>query len=184
MKHDSWFHTVFTEQGSSALQLKAAKVMDTFTRLPGCAGQRKENSQIGMSRHLDSSTTRQMAQNTVHYGRPSRSSQAESVRSSFGRTTMGKAIREYPFETWLGEDSKLGMSLCTSWKRIILICVCEWHNIGWKETKSSSDVEIAQQRSRFGRTNIFPVSCILGLPKQNHKDVNVPILPQPTIPIG
>ena len=25
------------------------------------------------------------------------------------------------------------MSLCSSWKRIILICVCGWHKIGWKE---------------------------------------------------
>ena len=38
-----------------------------------------ENSQIGMSRHLDSSTTTQMAQIMVQYGRPSRSSWKESV---------------------------------------------------------------------------------------------------------
>ena len=55
------------------------------------------------------------------------------------------------------------MSLCTSWTRIILICVCGWHKIGWKETKSWSDVESAQQRSWFGRTNISPWSCILGM---------------------
>ena len=55
------------------------------------------------------------------------------------------------------------MSLCSSWKRIILICVCGWPKIGWKETKSWTDVETTQQRSRFGRTNIFPGSCILGL---------------------
>ena len=36
------------------------------------------------------------------------------VRSSFGRTVMGKAILENPFETWLGEHSKLGMSLRSS----------------------------------------------------------------------
>ena len=35
--------------------------------------------------------------------------------------------------------------------------------IGRKETKSWSDVESTQQRSRFGRTNIFPRSRILGL---------------------
>ena len=34
---------------------------------------------------------------------------------------------------------------------------------GWKETKYCSDVESAQQRSRFGRTNIFPGSRVLGL---------------------
>ena len=61
------------------------------------------------------------------------SSRKESVRSSFGRTIMGKVIWEHPIETWLGENSKLGMSLCASSKRIILISVCGWHQIGWKK---------------------------------------------------
>ena len=60
-----------------------------------------ENFKIGMSRHLDSSTTTQMAWIMVEYGRSSRSSWAKSVRSSFGRTTMGKAIWENPFEARL-----------------------------------------------------------------------------------
>ena len=90
------------------------------------------------------STTTQMAKIMVQYGRPSCSSWTKSVRSSFGRTIMGKAIWENPFETWLEENSKLGMSLCTSWKRIIIICVFGWHKIGWKETKSWSDVESTQ----------------------------------------
>ena len=81
VKDDSGSYAVFTEQGSSASQMTAAQVMDTISRLPGCAGQAAyavsaksqvkmedapnimENSQIGMSRHLDSSTTTQMAQN-------------------------------------------------------------------------------------------------------------------------
>ena len=99
----------------------------------------------------------------VQYGRPSRSSWTQSVWSSFGRTIMGKAIWEDPIEAWLGESSKLGMSLCTSSKRIILICVCGRHQIGWKETKPWSDVETTQQRSWFGRTSIFPGSCTLGM---------------------
>ena len=74
----------------------------------------------------------------------------------------GKAIWEEPIETWLGENSKLGMSLCTSWKRTILSVYVDDIKIGLKETKSWSDVETTQQ-SRFGRTNIFPGSCILGL---------------------
>ena len=39
MKDDSGSYAVFTEQGSSASQMKAAKVMDIISRLPGCAGQ-------------------------------------------------------------------------------------------------------------------------------------------------
>ena len=118
------------------------------------------NSKIGVSRHLGSSITTQMAKIMVQHRRPSRSFWAKSVRSSFGRTIMGKAIWENSIETWLGENSKMGMSLCSSWKRIILFCVCGWHQIDWKKTKHWSDVENTQHRSWFGRTDIFPWSCM------------------------
>ena len=39
VKDDSGFYAVFTEQGSSASQMTAAKIMDIISRLPGCAGQ-------------------------------------------------------------------------------------------------------------------------------------------------
>ena len=38
-KDDSGFYAVFTEQGSSASQMTAAKIMDIISRLPGCDGQ-------------------------------------------------------------------------------------------------------------------------------------------------
>ena len=91
-----------------------------------------------------------MAYIKVQYGRPSRFSWVKSLWSSFGRTIVGKAIWENPIETWLGENSKLWMSLCSSLQRIILICFCGWHKIGWKETKYWSDVE-STQRSWFER---------------------------------
>ena len=79
VKDDSGSYAVFTEQGSSASQMTAAKIMDIISRLPGCDGQATDtvsaetqvrmedahklfkNSKIGVSRHLDSSTTTQMA---------------------------------------------------------------------------------------------------------------------------
>ena len=81
VKDNSGSYAVFTEQGSSASQMTAAKIMDIISRLPGCDGQATDavsaytqvkmedahkfvkNSEIGVSRHLDSSTTTQMAQN-------------------------------------------------------------------------------------------------------------------------
>ena len=39
MKDDSGSYAVFTEQGSSASQMTAAKIMDIISRLPGCNGQ-------------------------------------------------------------------------------------------------------------------------------------------------
>ena len=92
VKDDSGPYAVVTEQGSSASQMTAAKVMDIISRLPGCAGQAAdavsadsqvknegcteiiENSQIRMSRHVDSSTTTQMAKIIFQDGRCSRSS--------------------------------------------------------------------------------------------------------------
>ena len=39
VEDDSGSYAVFTEQGSSASQMTAAKIMDIISRLPGCAGQ-------------------------------------------------------------------------------------------------------------------------------------------------
>ena len=39
VKKDSGYHAVFTEQGSSASQMTAGKVMKVFARLPGSTGQ-------------------------------------------------------------------------------------------------------------------------------------------------
>ena len=39
MKDDSGSIAVFTEQGCSASQITAAKIMDIISRLPGCHGQ-------------------------------------------------------------------------------------------------------------------------------------------------
>ena len=69
----------------SITKMTAAKVIDTISRLPGCDGQAAdavsvftqvngrcstiiEKYQIGMSRHLDSCTTTQMAKIMVQYG--------------------------------------------------------------------------------------------------------------------
>ena len=79
VKDDSGSYAVFTEQGSSASQMTAAKIMDIISRLLSCDGQAADavsactqvkmedahklfkNSKIGVSRHLDSSTTTQLA---------------------------------------------------------------------------------------------------------------------------
>ena len=92
VKDNSGSYAVFTEQGSSASQMTAAKIMDIVSRLLGCDGQaadavsaytqvKMEDAhklfkipKIGVSRHLNSSTTTQMAEIMVQYGRPSCSS--------------------------------------------------------------------------------------------------------------
>ena len=67
---------------------------------------------------------------------------------------------------------KHGWEKISNWKCLFVhrekllfssVYVYDIHQIGWKETKHCSDVECTQQRSRFGRTNIFPWSCIPGM---------------------
>ena len=180
-KDDSGSYAVFTEQGSSASQTTAAKIMDIISRLPGCEGQAADTvsayTQVKMEdahkllkipksecpdiwirlpRHKWPKSWSSMEDPVVPLER-------NFVWSSFGRTFMGKAIWENPIKTWLGKIPSWECLFVHREKRIILICVCGWHKIGWKETKSWSTVERTQQRSRFGRTNIFPGSCILGM---------------------
>ena len=93
VKDDSGSFAVFTEQGSSASQtndsskshgnhLQIARLrwtssggsISSYPKKNGRCSQFFENSKIGMSRQLDSSTTTQMAKNMVQYRRPSCSS--------------------------------------------------------------------------------------------------------------
>ena len=92
VKDNSGSYAVFTEKGSSASQMTAAKIMENISRLQGWRWRRSrrsiglypskngrcsqiiENSIIGMSRHLDSSTTTQMAKIMVQFGGPNCSS--------------------------------------------------------------------------------------------------------------
>ena len=62
----------------------------------------------------------EMAKIMVQCGRPSRSSWAKSVWSSFGRTVMGTAIWENPIETRLDEVFQLGMLIRTREKGLFL----------------------------------------------------------------
>ena len=164
------------------LFLTAAKViMDIISRLPGCAGQAADAvsafsqvkmedapewlkiSQIGMSRHLDSSTSTQMAKIVVQYGRPSRSSWAESVRSSFGRTLMGKTIWENPLEVRLGEGFQSGMLIRTPWKRVILIRVCGWHkNLAGKKQNIDPMWKVLNKEVDLGEPTSFLDHVYLG----------------------
>ena len=59
MKDDSGAYAVFAEQGSSASQMTAAKVMDVIARLPDCDGQAADAisacSQVKMEGCMDTS---------------------------------------------------------------------------------------------------------------------------------
>ena len=161
--------------------MTAAKIMYIISRLPGCDGQAADA--VSAYTHVKMEDAHKLLKIPKsecpdiwirpprHIWPKSWSSMEDPVvplgRNLYGHPLAG-LLRERQFQNILlkhgwEKNSRLGMSLCSSWERIILICVCGWHKIGWKETKSWSDVETTQQRSRFGRTNIFAGSCILGM---------------------
>ena len=78
VKDNSGSYAVFTEQGSSASQMtrwtSSRRSISLYPSENGRCSQIIENSKIGVSRHLDSSTTTQMAKIMVQYGRSSCSS--------------------------------------------------------------------------------------------------------------
>ena len=181
VKDDSGSYAVFTEQGWSASQMTAAKVMDIISRLPGCAGQAADAvsayTQVKME---DAPKSKKIPKSECpdtwirpprHKWPKSWSSIEDPVvpleRNLYGHPLAGLLL-ESQFEKILLKYGWEKVSNCeclirTLWKRVIQICVCGWHKIGWKETKHWSDVESTQQRRWFGRANIFPRSCFRGM---------------------
>ena len=105
---------------------------DGYPSKNGRCSQIIENSKIGVSRHLDSSTTTQMAKIMVQYGRPSRSSWNEFVRSSFGRTIMGKGnLRKSNWST-VGRRFLVGNAYSYTVKKGCSH-LCMWMTSNWLE---------------------------------------------------
>ena len=165
VKDDSGSCAVFTEQGSSASQMTAAKVMDIISRLPGCAGEAADAvsacTQVKME---DAPKLLKIPKSECPdiWIRQPRHKWPESWSSMEDPAVPGDAIWENPIAARLGEGFHLGMLSRTPWKRVILICECGRDKADWKEAKKT-DVESTQQRSRFGRTNFILWSCVPGM---------------------
>ena len=98
----------------------------------------------------------------VHWGRSSRSSWAKSVRSSFGRTVVGKAIWENPIEVRLGEGFQLGMLIRTPWKSVVLICVCGWHKLAGQKQNIDPMWKVLNKEVDLGEPTSFLDHIYLG----------------------
>ena len=132
----SIYRTRFTYITNDSRKDHAGRSTDAVsakTQVNGWCSKIIENLQIGMSRHMDSSTTTQMVKIMVQYGRPSRSSWANSARSSFGRTVMGKTIWENPSEVRLGGGFQMGMLIRTPWKGLLSVYVDDIKLAGKKQ---------------------------------------------------
>ena len=135
-----WFCVSRSFHWTRIISISAANVMDIISRLPGCLGQAADAVSAYTQEMVDGHKLLKLPKSHCpdiwirlprHKWPTSWSSIEDPVvvveRNLYGHPSaglMGKASCEDPFEAWLGENSKLGVSLCTSWKRIILIYVC------------------------------------------------------------
>ena len=167
VKDDSGSHAVFTEQGSSASQMTAAKIMDIISSLPGCDGQAADAvSACAQVKIEDAHKLLKIPKSECpdiwvrlprHKWPKSWFSMEDPVvpleRNLYGNP-LARLLWEKQFEKILLHH---GWEKVSNWeclfvhreKGLILICASGWHQIGWEETKHWSDVESTQQRSRF-----------------------------------
>ena len=129
MKDDSGSYAVFTERGSSASQMAAAKVMDIISRLPEYAGRAADavsaHSRVKME---DAPTLLKIPKSEC----PKSWCSMEDLVIPLDRNLYGHPLAglfwEMQFEKVLltfalGESFQLGMLIRTPRKRAILVCV-------------------------------------------------------------
>ena len=149
MKDDSGSCAVFTEQGSSTSQMAAAKVMDIISRLPGCDGQAADAvsacTQVKVedahnSLKIPKSECPDISIRLPRHKRSKSWSNMEDPVVPLGRNLYGHPLARLLWERQCEKVLlKHGWEKIPNWeceKRIILICACGSHKIGWKETKS------------------------------------------------
>ena len=142
VKDDSGSYAVFTEQGSSASQMTAAKFMDSISRLPGCDGQAADAVSAYTPVNMeDAHKLLKIPRSECpdiwirlprHKWPKSWSSIEDPVvpleRNLYGHPLAGqlweRQFEKILFEIRFGESFQLGMLIRTPSKRVILICVC------------------------------------------------------------
>ena len=134
-----------TEQGSSATQMTASKIMDVIARLPRCDGQAVDavsaNTQVKledapqiaqksktMSRYMDTSSTTQVAEIMGRHWR-----WMTFIWSLLSWIVLEKTIRRNFTKTWVGQSTKLVMYVRSSKTKGISVSMCGWFQNVWKE---------------------------------------------------
>ena len=149
VQDDSGSYVVFTEQGSSASQMTAAKVMDVWWRLPGWAGHAADAVSACTQVKIDVPELLKVPKSECpdiwirlprHKCPKSWSGMKHPVvpleRNLYSHPLAGLLLQRQ-FEKILLEHgwgkSWLEMLLRTPWEGIILVSVCGWHKFGWKD---------------------------------------------------
>ena len=179
VKNDSGSYAVVTEQGSSASQMTAAKVMDIISRLPGCSGQAADAVSAFPQVNMEDAPTFLKIPNSVcpdiwirlpkHKWPKSWSSMEDPVvlleRKLYGHLLAG-LLWERQFEKIL---LKYVWEKVSNWecffvhreKGLFLSVYVDDVKLAGKKQNIDPIWKVLNKEVVLGRTNIFPWSCIL-----------------------
>ena len=96
-----------------------------------------ENSEVRMSRRMDTSSKTQMTEITIQYGRSSYSSWTESV--CIVRTIISRSF----IQTWMGKNTKLTINIWSVETRIILM------DERWRHQNIKKEVEYSVHEEKI-----------------------------------
>ena len=153
VKDDSGSYAVFTEQGSSASQMTAARVLDIISGLPGCAGQTADAVSVWTQVKMEDAPTLLKIPKSEcpdiwirlpkHKWRKSWFSIEDPVvpleRNLYDHSLAGlsweRQFDKVPLKHGWEKVSKLGMLIRKPRKRTILVRACGRYKNRWEETK-------------------------------------------------
>ena len=171
VKDNSGSYAVFAEQGSSASQMTAAKIMDIISRLPSCDGQATDAVSAYTQVKMEDAHKLSKIQKSEFKWPKSWSSMEDPVvleRNLYGHP-LAKLLWEKQFEK---VPLKHGWEKIPNWECLSSFivkkdysCLCKWmtKKLAGKKQNIDPTWKTLKKRSRFERTNIFLGSCILGL---------------------
>ena len=164
VKDDSGAYEVFTEQGSSASQMTAAKVMDVIARLPDCDGQAADAiSAYTQVRMKDAQKLLKIPKSEcldVWIRLPKRKwpmsweyiedlvvpLERNLYGHAFAGLLLGKTVRKSIDGTWLGKSTNLGMLIRSQETQLCLSVFVDDIKNGQKEAEFSPHVEEIDER--------------------------------------
>ena len=180
VKDDSGSYAVFTEQWSSACQMRVAKIMEIISRLPGCDGQAAnaniclypskngrcsqiiENSKIWMSRHVDSCIPTKWSKSWSNMKDPvdpfERNLYGHPLAGLLWERQFENILLEYDWENVINWN----YFLVRREKRKFSSVYVDDIKLAGKKQNLHPMWKVLKKEDRFGRTNIFLGSCILG----------------------
>ena len=159
MRDDSGSYAVFAEQGSSASQMTAAKVMDVKARVPDCARQAADavsaytqvkmndapklmkNFQVRISRYMVTSSTTQSCQNHGPAWKTQSFLLSEICMVTHLQASCGKDHLKSSIPMGMGRSTKLGMSICSSKQGLFLSVYVDDIKMAGRKAEFESHVE-------------------------------------------